>query len=81
MRKHWWTGGVSAGDETGREYVQRRVLVLEDLHWVDEPLLEFLEYLVDWAGEVPLFLLCIARPELYERRPGLASSHIDSDPN
>ena len=55
--------------------------MLEDLHWADEPLLEFLEYLIDWASEVPLFLLCIARPELYERRPGLASSHIDSDPN
>ena len=56
------------------------MLVLEDLRWAEEPLLEFLEYLVDWAREVPLFLLCIARPELYERRPSVASSHIDSIP-
>jgi class 3 adenylate cyclase/tetratricopeptide (TPR) repeat protein len=45
------------------------VLVVEDLHWADASLLEFLEYLVDWATEVPLFVLCTARPELYELHP------------
>jgi class 3 adenylate cyclase/tetratricopeptide (TPR) repeat protein len=44
------------------------VLVVEDLHWADEPLLDFLEYLLDWSTSVPLFLLCTARPELFERR-------------
>jgi class 3 adenylate cyclase/tetratricopeptide (TPR) repeat protein len=46
------------------------VLVVEDLHWADEALLDFLEHLLDWAAPVPLLLLCTARPELYERRPG-----------
>jgi class 3 adenylate cyclase/tetratricopeptide (TPR) repeat protein len=46
------------------------VLVIEDLHWADEPMLEFLEHLVDWAGEVPLVLACTARPEFFERRSG-----------
>lgn len=46
------------------------VLVVEDLHWADEPLLEFLEHLTDWATGVPMLLLCSARPELYERVPG-----------
>jgi class 3 adenylate cyclase/tetratricopeptide (TPR) repeat protein len=44
------------------------VLVVEDLHWADGALLEFLEHLLDWSLPVPLFLLCTARPELYERR-------------
>jgi class 3 adenylate cyclase/tetratricopeptide (TPR) repeat protein len=43
------------------------VLVIEDLHWADLAMLAFVEYLADWASGVPLFVLCTARPELYER--------------
>jgi class 3 adenylate cyclase/tetratricopeptide (TPR) repeat protein len=43
------------------------VLIFEDLHWADPALLAFLEHLADWAEDVPLLLLCTARPELYER--------------
>ena len=46
------------------------VLVFEDLHWADEALLAFLEHLAEWSQGVPLLVLCAARPELYERRPG-----------
>jgi class 3 adenylate cyclase len=46
------------------------VLVFEDLHWADEALLAFLEHLAEWSQGVPLLVLCTARPELYERRPG-----------
>ena len=45
------------------------VLVVEDLHWADDALLDFLDDLLDWSAPVPLFLLCTARPELFERRP------------
>ena len=44
--------------------------MFEDLHWADEALLAFLEYLAEWSQGVPLLVLCAARPELYERRPG-----------
>ena len=40
------------------------VLVFEDLHWADEGLLDFVDYLVDWAGGVPLLVIGSARPEL-----------------
>jgi class 3 adenylate cyclase len=46
------------------------VLVFEDLHWADEALLAFLEHLAEWSEGVPLLVLCTARPELYEGRPG-----------
>jgi predicted ATPase/class 3 adenylate cyclase len=49
------------------------VLVFEDLHWADGALLDFLEHLLEWSQDVPLFVLCTARPELYERRTGWAS--------
>ncbi len=46
------------------------VLVFEDLHWADEGLLDFVDHLVDWASGVPILVVCTARPELLERRPG-----------
>ena len=48
------------------------VLVVEDLHWADLALLDFLEYLVEHASGVPLFVLATARPELADRAPGWA---------
>ncbi|MGH2590854.1 MAG: AAA family ATPase [Actinomycetota bacterium] len=45
------------------------VLVIEDLHWADPAMLAFVEHLADWVTGVPLFVLCTARPELYERDP------------
>jgi hypothetical protein len=56
------------------------VLVFEDLHWADEALLLFIEYLAEWSEGVPLLIVCAARPELYERRPGwgagLRNAHV-----
>jgi class 3 adenylate cyclase/tetratricopeptide (TPR) repeat protein len=53
----------------GLAATRRTVLVFEDLHWADDALLAFLEYLTEWSQDVPLLVLCAARPELYERRP------------
>jgi class 3 adenylate cyclase len=76
-------GGVPVGgDQRGEAFAAWRyffealaeprplVLVFEDLHWADDGLLDFVDYLVDWAGEVPLLVVGAARPELLERRPG-----------
>ena len=46
------------------------VLVVEDLHWADDALLDFLEYLVDGDAALPLLLTATARPEFLSRRPG-----------
>jgi class 3 adenylate cyclase/tetratricopeptide (TPR) repeat protein len=48
------------------------VMVVEDLHWADPAMLEFAEYLVEYATDVPLLVVGTARPELYERHPGWA---------
>ena len=45
------------------------VLLFEDLHWADAALLDFVEYLLDWSRNYPLFILTLARPELVEHRP------------
>ncbi len=44
------------------------VLVFEDLHWADEGLLDFIDHLVDWAGDAPILVVVTARPELLTRR-------------
>jgi class 3 adenylate cyclase/tetratricopeptide (TPR) repeat protein len=54
------------------------VLVFEDLHWADGPLVEFVEHLVEWSSGVPLFVVCSARPELYERHPGWSGGKRNS---
>ena len=46
------------------------VLVFEDLHWADPAMFGFLEQLVEWETDLPLLVVCSARPELYERHPG-----------
>jgi class 3 adenylate cyclase/tetratricopeptide (TPR) repeat protein len=45
------------------------VLVLEDVHWADDGLLDFVEHLADWV-RAPILIVVLARPELMERRPG-----------
>lgn len=69
-------GGADRDDlfEAWRAYLEliaRRaplVLVLEDIHWADEGLLDFIEYLARWS-EAPILILALARHELLERRP------------
>jgi class 3 adenylate cyclase len=46
------------------------VLVFEDLHWAGDALLDFVDSLADRVAGVPLLVVCSARPELLERRPG-----------
>ena len=45
------------------------VLLLDDLHWADDGSLDAVDYLVHAGRDLPLLLLCAARPELLERRP------------
>ena len=52
---------------------QPMVLVVEDLHWVDPSTLELVEMLAQQGADVPLFLLCTARPEFRPAWP--ARSH------
>lgn len=75
--------GSGSGHSFGREelfdawrrFLERMVarapliLLLEDVHWADEGLLDFVEYLADWADGA-ICVLTLARPELLERRPG-----------
>jgi tetratricopeptide (TPR) repeat protein len=46
------------------------VLVFEDLQWADDGLLDFIDHLLDWSKSAPLLIVTLARPDLFDRRPG-----------
>ena len=45
------------------------VLLIEDAQHADSGLLDFLDHLVDWAKNLPIYVLIFARPELGQARP------------
>ena len=63
------------------------VLAFEDMQWADASLLDFVEHLLDWSRNHPLYVITLARPELVERRPtwgaaqrNFTSIHLDPLP-
>jgi class 3 adenylate cyclase len=54
------------------------VLLVEDLHWADDTLLDLLEYVASTAAG-PILVVATARPELFDRRPGWKGTgmHLD----
>ncbi len=54
------------------------VVVFEDIHWAEPTMLDLLEYLAEWTRDVPLLLLCLARPELLELRPGWGGGKLNA---
>jgi class 3 adenylate cyclase/tetratricopeptide (TPR) repeat protein len=46
------------------------VIALEDVHWADDALLDVVEQLVEAPRRRSLLVICTARPEFGERRPG-----------
>jgi tetratricopeptide (TPR) repeat protein len=49
------------------------VLLVEDAQYADAGLLDFLDHLTDWARDLPVYVLALARPELGEIRPGFGT--------
>jgi len=45
------------------------VMVFEDIHWADPSLLDFIEYMLEWARNHALYIMAVGRPELLEKRP------------
>ncbi len=54
------------------------LLVVEDIHWAEPPLLDLLEYAATWIRDRPILIVCLARPDLYDRRPGWGSGRMEA---
>src|SRR5260221_5557514 len=55
---------------------QPLVLVFEDVHWGEEPLLELVEHLAASVREAPLLLVCVARRELLDVHPSWGGGRV-----
>ena len=44
------------------------LLVFEDLQWADDGLLDFIDHVLEWSRDRPIYLISLARPELIDRR-------------
>jgi class 3 adenylate cyclase/tetratricopeptide (TPR) repeat protein len=53
-------------------------IVFEDIHWAEPPLLDLIEHLATWARESPLMLICLARPEIFDRRPTWGAGRMEA---
>ncbi len=56
------------------------VVVLEDLHWAEPTLLDFVEHMVGWSRGAPLLVLGLARPELLELRASWPGERLLLEP-
>ena len=54
------------------------VLVFDDIHWGESKFLELIEQIADWSRDAPIMLLCLARPELLETRPGWGGGMVNA---
>jgi class 3 adenylate cyclase/predicted ATPase len=49
------------------------VMLVEDAHYADAGLLDFLDHLVEWVRDLPIFVLVFTRSELGQARPGFGT--------
>jgi class 3 adenylate cyclase len=54
------------------------VCVFDDLHWAEPTLLDLVDHVIDWSREAPILLLCMARPELLDRRAAWGGGKLNA---
>jgi len=54
------------------------VLVFDDIHWGEATFLDLVEHIADWSRGSPILLLCMARPDLLDLRPGWAGGKLNA---
>jgi class 3 adenylate cyclase/tetratricopeptide (TPR) repeat protein len=54
------------------------VVVFDDLQWAEPTFLDLLDHVTDLARDAPMLLLCLARPELLDHRPGWGGGKLNA---
>ena len=52
--------------------------VFDDLHWGEETFLDLVEHVADLSRDAPILLLCMARPDLLDRRTGWGGGKVNA---
>ncbi len=53
-------------------------VVFDDLHWGEPALFDLIEHLADFSRDAPILILCMARPELLDSRPGWGGGKLNA---
>jgi DNA-binding SARP family transcriptional activator len=54
------------------------VIVFDDVHWGEPTFLDLVGHVAERARDAPILLVCLARPELLEARPGWAGGKLNA---
>src|SRR5947209_736116 len=54
------------------------VAVFDDIHWGEPTFLDLLDHISDLSRDAPILLLCLARPELLDDRPGWGGGKLNA---
>jgi predicted ATPase len=54
------------------------VVVFDDIHWGEPAFLDLVEHVADLSRDAPILLVCLARPELLERRAGWGGGKLNA---
>jgi class 3 adenylate cyclase/tetratricopeptide (TPR) repeat protein len=54
------------------------VVIFDDIHWAEPTFLDLIDHITDWSRGAPILLLCMARPELLDHRPGWGGGKLNA---
>jgi class 3 adenylate cyclase/tetratricopeptide (TPR) repeat protein len=62
----------------GRAAERPQVVVIDDLQWAEPVFVDLVEHVADLSRGVPVFLLCVARTDLLDARPGWGGGKLNA---
>ena len=54
------------------------IVVFDDLQWAEPTFLDLIDHVSDLARDAPMLLLCVARPDLLDARPGWGGGKLNA---
>jgi class 3 adenylate cyclase/tetratricopeptide (TPR) repeat protein len=54
------------------------VVVFDDVQWGEDTFIDLVDHIADLSRGAPILLLCIARPDLLDKRPGWAGGKLNA---
>ena len=52
--------------------------MIDDLQWAEPEFVDLVEHVADLSRDAPIFLLCVARTELLDDRPGWGGGKLNA---
>jgi class 3 adenylate cyclase len=63
-------------ERLGRE--RPLVVIFDDIHWAEPAFLDLVDHVVEWASQSSILIICTARPDLLDVRPGWGGGKVNA---